>query len=493
MGNKIAIVGAGLSGIASAIRLAKEGYKVVVYEKNKTAGGKIEELRVNGYRFDTGASILTLPELIEELYQLAGEKISDFITFKKLTINSRFYYADGTILDAYHDNEEFASTIEQVTGEDKRKIVKFLTRNQKLYDLTKGIFIFSPFHNIKSISFSQALKVMFNIFRLKIFTSMHSLNKKWFKDKRVVQLFDRYATYNGSNPYQAPATLSVISHLEHNVGSFLPEKGMYQLITGLVQLAEKLGVEFKYENQIEEIITNGKRVKGLKVNGDIFNFNIIINNTDVFYTYKNLLNHSPHSHRIFRQELSCSCIIFYLGMNRISKDLRVHNILFSENYKEEFEYIFRKKSLYHDPSIYIYVSSKICHSDAPDGCENWLVMINAPNDGQQNWEEQIPEARTNVVSKIKSLLNTDIEKHIQFEKHSSPASIEKWTSSYKGALYGASTSSIFSTFTRHANFKRSIKGLYFAGGTVHPGGGIPLCLASAQIVSELVKEDFPNN
>jgi phytoene desaturase len=251
--NKIAVIGAGLAGIACAIRLAKTGYKVIVFEKNKTAGGKIEELKGKGFRFDTGASILTLPELIKDIFECAGEDIQDYLKFKKLKINSRFFYPDGTTIDAFQDNTEFAKTIEKTTGENSRKIAKYLKRNQRLYDLTAGIFVFSPFHNIKSIPIIQALKVVVNIFSLKIFTTMHTLNKKWFKDERVIQLFDRYAIYNGSNPFQAPATLSLISHLEHNIGSYFPEKGMYQLITALVSLAKKLGVEFQYNADVQKI------------------------------------------------------------------------------------------------------------------------------------------------------------------------------------------------------------------------------------------------
>lgn len=490
---KIAIVGAGLSGLACAIRLAKSGYKVVVYEKNAAAGGKIEELKSNGFRYDTGASILTLPELITDLFAFTGEKVQDYLKLKKLEINSRFFYSDGSVIDAFQDNEKFAETIEKITGENSRTVIKFLKRNRRLYDLTAGIFIFSPFHNIKSIPFRQAMKVFINLFNLKIFTRMHALNKRWFRDDRVVQLFDRYAIYNGSNPFQAPATLSLISHLEHNIGSFLPEKGMYQLIKALVNLAQKLGVEFSFNTYVEEISVESKKVTGLIINGTAHNYDIIVNNTDVFYTYKKLLNGHPHPNRIFKQDLSSSCIIFYWGINKQFENLHVHNILFSGNYEEEFDLVFNKKMLSSDPSIYIYISSKINPTDAPDGCENWLVMINAPNDEDQNWDQILTETRKSVVTKINSTLKTDIEKCIAFEKHASPATIEKWTSSYKGALYGPSVKNIFSTFTRHANFKRSVKGLYFAGGTVHPGGGIPLCLASSKIVSELIVEDFPIN
>ena len=488
---KIAVVGAGLSGLACAIRLAKTGYKVTVYEKNKSAGGKIEEIKGKGFRFDTGASILTLPELIEDLFEFAGENINDFLKFKKLKINARFYFPDGSIIDAFQDINKFADTIEKTTGENKNRIIKYLKRNQKLYNLTSGIFVFSPFHNIKSIPLGQALKVMIHIFRLKIFTTMHTLNKKCFKDERVIQFFDRYATYNGSNPFQAPATLCLISHLEHNIGSYLPEKGMYQLIAALVSLAKKLGVEFRFNTEVEEVKIENKKVNSLVVNGEQHKFEIVINNTDIFYTYKNLLKGYSRSKGIFKQELSSSSIIFYWGVSKIFKKLQVHNIIFSNNYKEEFDHVFSKKLLYKDPSIYIYVSSKLNPADAPNECENWLVMINAPVDNQQNWNRLISEVKESIVNKINQTLKTDIEKYIVYEKHSSPETIEKWTGSYRGSLYGPSSRSIFSTFTRHANFKRSAKGLYFAGGSVHPGGGIPLCLASSEIVSKLVAEDFP--
>ncbi|MGD2033914.1 MAG: phytoene desaturase family protein [Bacteroidales bacterium] len=491
MDKRIAVIGAGLSGLCSAIRLAKAGYKVTLYEKNKSAGGKIEELKGKGFRFDTGASILTLPGLITELFEYTGEDVTDYITLKKLEVNSRFFYPDGTVIDAFHDNERFASAVETITGVSRKKILKFLKRSQRLYELTSEIFLFRPFQNIRSILFLQAIRLILNISLLSLFKTMHRLNKKWFPDARIIQLFDRYATYNGSDPYRAPATLSVITHLEHNIGSYLPEKGMYDLIKGLVSLATKLGVEFRFNACVEEILVNNRTVTGIKFNGTIHDYSIIVNNTDVFYTYKELLKNNVNPGRIFKHELSSSCFIFYWGVKKQFRDLKIHNILFSGNYREEFEAVFGKKELYEDPSIYIYISSKMCKKDAPDGCENWLVMINSPVDCGQNSNEQLRYARNTILRKINRMLKTDLEKYIVFEKYSTPGTVEKWTNSYRGALYGPATSSVFSTFQRHANFKRSVKGLYFTGGTVHPGGGIPLCMASAKIVSELVMDDFP--
>ncbi len=491
MDKKVAIIGAGLSGLACAIRLAKTGYQVVVYEKNKSAGGKIVELKGKGYRFDTGASILTLPEKVEELFAFVGEPFTDYLKLKKLEINSRFFYPDGTIIDAFSDTNKFAATIEKQSQVGKEKVIRFLKRNRTLYDLTSEIFLFSPFQKIASVPILKAVKLVTNIFFLKLFKTMHTLNKKWFGDKRIVQLFDRYATYNGSDPYRASATLSVISHLEHNIGSYLPEKGMFQLIKALVLLCKKHGVELKFDTTVQEITIDGNRIKGLRIDGKFYNYDIIINNTDVFYTYKKLLNGYTHSGKIFRRELSSSSIIFYWGVNKTFNNLQVHNILFTENYKEEFDYIFRKKMLYDDPTVYIYISSKVNSTDAPEGSENWLVMINTPNDDNHNWNWLVPQARKSILKKIHHILNVDLEKYIEFEKHSSPSGIEKWTNSFKGSLYGPSSNSVFSVFQRHANFKRTMKGLYFAGGTVHPGGGIPLCMASAKIVSELVYEDFP--
>jgi len=207
---------------------------------------------------------------------------------------------------------------------------------------------------------------------------------------------------------------------------------------------------------------------------------------DIFSTYKKLLPQSKAPKRILSQERSSSALIFYWGVKGAFPQLDLHNIIFSNNYKEEFDYIFDKKQVHHDPTIYINISAKCNSNDAPVGCENWFVMINTPSNVGQDWESIISKAKTDIISKINRNLKIDLESLIQCETSLDPRSIETKTMSHQGSLYGTSSNNRFAAFLRHPNFSKRIKGLYFVGGSVHPGGGIPLCLNSAKIVSNLL-------
>ena len=203
-----------------------------------------------------------------------------------------------------------------------------------------------------------------------------------------------------------------------------------------------------------------------------------------FYLNTKFLNPKPI--KTLSQERSSSAIVFYWGIRKEFKELDLHNIFFAEDYKAEFEAIFEQKTMYKDPTIYINISSKICKEDAPNQSENWFVMVNAPANIGQNWDELVANTKKNVIEKLNAHFKMDIESLIECEEILDPRTIESKTSSYQGSLYGTSSNSKFSAFLRHPNFKKNIKGLYFVGGSVHPGGGIPLCLLSAKIATNHV-------
>ena len=188
-----------------------------------------------------------------------------------------------------------------------------------------------------------------------------------------------------------------------------------------------------------------------------------------------------------KQERSSSALIFYWGIKKTFATLGLHNIFFSEDYKAEFDAMFKQQAIHPDPTVYINISSKMQVSDAPQGCENWFTMINVPNNTGQNWDALIAEARKNIIKKLNKNLGIDLESLIENESILDPRTIESRTSSFRGSLYGTSSNSQFAAFLRHANFSKSIKNLYFVGGSVHPGGGIPLALLSAKIVADMVK------
>lgn len=477
---KVGIIGSGIGGIASAIRLADKGCQVHVFEKNKEPGGKIASFKTNGFRFDMGPSLFTMPHYVDELFRIAGKDPAEHFKYDKLPLSCRYFFEDGTIISAWSDPERFAEEIESQTGVKANIVQKYLLENASRFNLIRDIFLFRSLHRFRNYLSRGYLKAYPHLLRLDAFMTMHGRNAQRFRNDRVVQLFDRYATYVGSDPYRAPATLNMISHLEHNIGAFFPENGMVHIIQSLKDLAEEMGVVFHFDAVVERVLYD-KRIKGLQVNGERTGFDHVVSNSDVNYSNSRLLGirlPKPGAGR-----MSSSALIFFWGINRTFQELDLHNILFSSDYRNEFEHIFDLSDMCDDPTIYIFISSKQIRGDAPDGCENWFVMVNVPTFNGSDWKEKIQQARSAVIRKINRHLNVHIEQHILFEEILDPQGIEKRTFSFKGALYGINSNSRFAAFNRHPNFMRKIRGLYFVGGSVHPGGGIPLCLASAKIVS----------
>jgi hypothetical protein len=279
--------------------------------------------------------------------------------------------------------------------------------------------------------------------------------------------------------------LTIIPHFEHHQGAYYPEGGMHHITQSVFELAQSLGVQFSFNSTVEEILLEKGRATGIKVNGKVLPYERIICNMDVFHAYRRLLPHAPQPEKTLRQEKSTSALIFYWGVQRDFPELNMHNILFSEDYRREFE-LLSQGQVSDDPTVYINITSKHTSGDAPPGCENWFVMINVPYNAGQDWDAIIERSRTQVMAKINRILGIKIQDLIACEEILEPRSIERKTWSHLGALYGTSSNNRMSAFLRHPNFSHKIKNLYFVGGSVHPGGGIPLCLLSAKIVDELI-------
>jgi len=484
MNNKAIVIGSGAGGLATAIRLSVMGLQVSVFEKNPVPGGKIGEIREKGYRFDTGPSLFTLPELVDEVTGTDKSKLS----YKKLDTISRYFFHDGSVFTAPADPGQFASEIARVTGEDAERVSKYLANTERLYTVSSPVFLFSAFHRFSRLFTRNNLGVLTAMMQFSPFRTMHALNRKSFISEKTVQLFDRYATYNGSDPFRAPATLNMIAHLEHNLGAYFPEKGMYSIVETLMQVAREHGVIFHFDTRVEEILLEKGKATGVRAEGKIHPADLVVSGGDIFKTWSALLPGARSPRTVKRPRLSTSAMIFYLGVRHIHKQLDLHNIFFSGDYAGEFKALSpRGQSIpFEDPTVYIYNSSFLNESDAPPGCSNLFVMINTPYDRGEDWDKLARIARKHIFNKLGSH-GIDLDPHIEFEHVATPATIEEMTLSSAGALYGNSSNSAMSAFNRHPNFSRRYKNLFFTGGSVHPGGGIPLCMASAKIVEEEVK------
>lgn len=465
--------------------MAARGYEVDVYEANAHPGGKLSELQVGNYRFDLGPSLFTMPQYVDELFEAAGRDPRSHFKYERLPVVCRYFWEDGTRLHAFADAHDFAREVERTLQAPAEDVLSLLDDSAFKYRTTGWIFLEKSLHRLDTWLNRDVARAMLKIPALDLFTTMNRVHERLARHPKLVQLFNRFATYNGSNPYKAPGLLSIIPYFEHKIGAFYPEGGMYAISRSLYQLGQSLGVRYHFSRPVERIVVKGKRAAGLQVDGAFQPFDRLVSNADIFFTYRRLLPDQPHPERTLRQEKSTSALIFYWGIREQFPELDLHNIFFSDNYRAEFDHLARG-AIYEDPTVYVNITSKYTPGDAPPGCENWFTMINVPYDAGQDWDALIAAARRQVLAKLSRILGRDIAALIEREAQLDPRSIESRTGSHLGALYGTSSNDRMAAFMRHANFSRRIKNLYFCGGSVHPGGGIPLSLLSARIVDEVM-------
>jgi len=483
------VIGSGVAGLAAAIRLAVKGHAVRVFEAADGPGGKLAEFSEGGYRFDMGPSLFTRPDLVEELFHEAGIDMAGRFAWERLEEANRYFWDDGTRITGWCDADRFSAELEERLGVPRERARAHLARATQLLGATGRTFLEHSLHRWDAVLCGGFFRALTAARPSELFGTLDGVNRAALGDyPKAVQLFDRFATYNGSNPYVTPGLMRMIPGLEHGQGAFYPVGGMYAITKALHRLAADLGVDFRFGTPVERILlgSDGRSVRGVRAGGADHLARTVVSNMDVVPTYQRLLPDVKAPQRTLEQERSSSAIVFYWGIRGSFPQLGLHNILFSGDYPTEFNHLFSKLAVYEDPTVYINITSKHTPGDAPAGCENWFTMINAPRDAGQDRATLVQQARAAIVGKVRRTLGIDVEPLIAVERVLDPRAIAERTSSWQGSLYGTSSNSRWSAFLRHPNFHGSVKGLYFCGGSVHPGGGIPLALLSARITASLI-------
>lgn len=490
MAQKVIVIGAGIAGMATAARLAAQGFRVIVVEKNETYGGKLGLLQKDGFTWDTGPSLFTQPHLVEELFKDCGSELKYFLKYSRVAEGTKYFWDDGTVLSMPFDKTALSKEIESVLGIPFASVKRYLEDAAKLYESIGSIFLD---HSLQKPSTWHPRRILPALRFLKpayLTCSLHKYNKRRLKSEKLVQVFDRMATYNGSNPWECPAMMSTISHLEFNEGAFYPEGGMRNIVKAMYELCCRLGVNFRFGEDVKTIKKEGDRVTGIVTTKVTLTSDVVVSNSDVVNTYRHLLQDVPLGLQQEKLERSSSGFVFYWGMKKKYPALQLHNIFFATDYKKEFEAIFQQRDeMPEDLTVYLNISSKMTLEHAPEGYENWFLLVNAPGLNSLNelqWKEEM--VRKIILKKLNAILKTDLSEDIISESVMTPKGIATNTNSYLGALYGTASNARMSAFLRHSNGQTKYKGLYFAGGTVHPGGGIPLCLRSGKIAAEMIME-----
>ena len=481
--SKAIVIGSGIAGIAAALRLKKLGYEVEIYETNSYTGGKLHVVNLSGYRWDAGPSLFTMPQLVSDVIELftANSKAYFEYTTKENVCN--YFWEDGTRFNVTKDLERFIQEASSEFNEDPKQLKKYLEKAKIKYDLTKEIFLERSLHRWSTYLNIKTLLAALQSFKLDLFQNLNQTNRKAFKNKKLIQLFNRYATYNGSSPYQTPGIMSMIPHLEMYFGTFFPKGGMHEISQSLTRLATDQRITIHLNNKVKRILHKNGKAIGIETQEGEQHADIVICNMDVFSAYHQLLPDIKAPERTLKQERSSSALIFYWGIKKTFPELDLHNIFFSDHYEEEFKALFETKEIHVDPTVYVNITCKEAPDDAPEGHENWFVLMNVEANPKMWDDDAVAVLREQVLAKIERTLGARPD--IVCEQVLKPQTIESLTGSWRGALYGASSNSAAAAFLRHRNRSTDLDGLYFCGGSVHPGGGIPLCLLGARIVDEL--------
>ncbi len=479
---KIIIIGAGIGGLSAAVRLAKSGFSVSVLEKNETVGGKVNFVEANGYKFDTGASLLTMKHVLEDVFEFAGREIKDYLDIVSLEPICRYFWSDETRFDASADIAKTENEIANLEPNDVLSFRKYLADSKQKYEIAERTFLAKSLNDLPQLIRPKYLKDLLKISTLK---TLDKHNASYFKSEKLQQLFNRFATYNGSSPYEIPATFALIPYVEFGLGAWYVRGGMYEIPKALAKLASELNVEIKTNCEVEKIIIKNETAIGVKVNDGIINADFVISNADAIETYRNLL--PPENSKFQDREPSCSGFVLLLGTRKKFLTLAHHNIFFSDDYKAEFDAIFQRKRPAKNPTIYICATSRTDETQSPAGHENLFVLINAPyTNSRTDWQKESKSYRDLIVKKLEEFGVEDLNDSIDFEQIITPEDFEKKYRANRGSIYGISSNGIFSAFMRVPNKSKTIENLYFVGGATHPGGGIPLVLLSAKMTAEMI-------
>ncbi|MBP6335255.1 MAG: phytoene desaturase, partial [Bacteroidia bacterium] len=451
-GDTCIIVGAGIAGLAASIRMSMSGRKVIILESNAFVGGKISEKRIGDFRFDIGPSLLTKPEYISELFTLCGKNSEHYLQFEKLDNLFRFFFTDGTSIDLFSDRAKLQEELLDKTEEPFENITEVLKASELIYELTHEVFLERSLHKIRNYFNKATLKGLLRFYKVRTFETMHHYNSRKLSDQRLVQIFDRYASYNGSNPFKAPATLNVINHFELNEGAYFPVGGMQAIVSALHKLADDCGVQIQTNTRVDEILVQNGKVSGVRIADKVLESSCVICNVDISTAYNKLLPSVSKPQFVLKQEGSSSAVVFLWGLKKVFAEVGLHNTFFGNDDKSEYDSIFEKQEVSDDPSFYLYNSSLKNPSDAPPGMSNWFVMVTAPSDSGQDWKLIVQKVRLHVLRKIQELLGENIEEYIGVEEVLTPLHFAKHTGSWNGSIYGSSSNGILSAFLRHPNF-----------------------------------------
>ncbi|MEO1497538.1 MAG: phytoene desaturase family protein [Planctomycetota bacterium] len=496
---RVAVVGGGLGGLASACTLAARGYKVSLFERNATVGGKAVQLRRDGYRFDMGPTILTLPSVLRRIFAEAGLDLDDHMDLVRLDPQWRCFFEDKSVLDLAADVDAMKKTLAEFSGRSDvaEGYEKFIATSKRLHEISDRFFFWKSVGGITDtmdVGGTFNAQVLGDLLQLRMGRTVAGTVRSHVPDDRVAQMIDHFTQYVGSSPEASPAVLCGIAHMQTEEGVWYPMGGTRAVPTALAKLAEELDIEVHCETPIKRILTEKGRAVGVETEaGDRFEADAVVSNCDSVLTHRELLGEAPTSKFLKRRkyEPACSGVVLYLGLNRRYEQLLHHNFVFSDDPHVEFDAIYNQGVPAPDPTAYVCAPAVTEPAVAPEGGEALYILVHTPyrRDGQ-DWSQMLPDYREAILDKLERTAGMEgIRDSIVVEHALTPADIESRYNVLRGAIYGLASHGRFFGAFKPANRSPDVKGLYLAGGAAHPGPGMPMVLMSGWIAADSLDAD----
>ncbi len=497
----IGIIGGGLGGLAAACTLAARGHRVTLFEKSDWLGGKAAVLAENGFRFDMGPTILTVPSVLHRIFAEAGRSCSDYLDLIRLNPQWRCFYEDGALLDLHENRERMSAEIERFApGPSAEGYQHFLRFSERMHAISDRFFFWRSIGRMREmIDFSAGFKpkLLADVLAMRLGRSVSSTVRKYVPDARVAQMLDHFTQYVGSAPDQSPAVLCGIASMQTAEGIWYPKGGTGAVPRALVQLGAELGVNYRTNSGIRRIVVDHrtKTATGVETEcGEKLHFDAIVSNADTVRTHKELLQaeNTKRFQKRRKYEPACSGVVLYLGLDRRYDQLLHHNFVFSNSPEEEFESIYHRGEPAVDPTCYLCAPAMTEPGVAPSGGEALYVLVHTPYlRKHHDWKVMFPAYRAKILAKLeRSAGLTNIEKHIRFESHLTPQHIHDRYRVLDGAIYGLASHGKWHGAFKPANRSPDFKRLYLAGGSAHPGPGMPMALMSGWIAADALDKDF---
>jgi phytoene desaturase len=487
---KVIIIGAGLGGLSTAVRLQHRGYQVTVLEKQPRAGGRSNIIAEEGFRIDPGPTILVMKETFEELYSDIGLNLHDRIDLIQLDPNYRIYFHDDTHIDLYANMARLAAEVDKVEPGAGEKVFAFLGANAVKYAVGMD-FVTRNYDRITDLA---NLPAVWQMLRTGSQERLYSQVSKFFRSDKLRKAFSFHSMFLGLSPFDSLAMYSLITYADMVRGMFYPRGGIYSIVEDLVRIAEQKGAEIRTNSSVAEILIENKRAGGVRLeSGEVLEADMIISNADLPYTYRHLVparhRKTYSNQRLDKLDYACSGYLLYLGLDRTYPDMRHQALYFSEDYAANLDAIFKHKTIPADPSFHLNNPTITDPSLAPAG--HSILYLLAPMPNLQNtsvdWVSEAPLLREKLLQQVERLVDPDLRKHIVWQKEYTPLDFAKDYNAVYGNAFGSLAHGLFqSAYFRPHNIARDIPGLYFVGQGTYPGIGMPMVLISSKLIVERI-------